>query len=227
MKKILVLEDDITMNKMISDILLMEGYQINSAFNREKAQLYLKNTVYDMAILDINLPDGSGYDVCCTIREKAQTAVLFLTANDLERDIIKGYELGAADYITKPFSNCVLRHKVRAIFELLENTVHENVHKIYDDGKLIIDFSSMNAALNGSDITFTPLEYRMLKVFTENNGIVLTRQRLIDILWDRQENYVDEHTLTATVSRIRGKLEKNGQKYIQTIYGMGYMFHND
>lgn len=224
MKQILIVEDDTTMNRMLSDILLSGGYRVTSAYTTTEALHCLQSAAYDLAILDINLPDGSGYEVCKAIRQNAPTAVIFLTANDLEQDMIKGYELGAADYITKPFPNSVLRHKVRAIFTMLENAEGKPAHKIYDDGRLVIDFSSMQAALNGEKIVFAPLEYRMLETFTANQGILLTRQKLLEKLWDSQENYVDEHTLTAAISRIRGKIEKDGVKYIQTVYGMGYMF---
>lgn len=224
MKQILIVEDDITMNKMLSNILLAEGYKVDSAVTASEAQRRFQSAAYDLAILDINLPDASGYEICKAIKKNAHTAVIFLTANDLEQDMIKGYELGAADYITKPFPNNVLRHKVKAIFSMLENAEKAPPHKVYDDGQLMIDFSSMRAALNGNEISFAPLEYRMLEVFTKNKGILLTRQKLLEKLWDSQENYVDEHTLTAAISRIRGKIEKSGNKYIQTVYGMGYMF---
>ena len=224
MKQILIVEDDTAMNKMLSNLLLAEGCSVTSAYTVTEAQHYFQSASYDLVILDINLPDGSGYEVCRIIRETSHTAVIFLTANDLERDMIKGYELGASDYITKPFSNSVLRHKVKAIFSLMEHAQKEPAHKIYDDGQLVIDFSSMRAALNGNEVIFAPLEYRMLEVFTKNKGILLTRKKLLENLWDSQENYVDEHTLTAAVSRIRGKIEKDGKKYIQTVYGMGYMF---
>jgi len=224
MKQILIVEDDTTMNRMLSNILLAEGYQVTSVYTVTEAQRCFQSAAYDLAVLDINLPDGSGYEVCKAIKGNAHTAVIFLTANDLEQDMIKGYELGAADYITKPFPNSVVRHKVRAIFSMLESTEKEPPHKIYDDGQLRIDFSSMQAALNGEKIAFAPLEYRMLETFVANKGIVLTRQKLLGKLWDSQENFVDEHTLTAAVSRIRSKIEKGGSKYIQTVYGMGYMF---
>lgn len=224
MKQILIAEDDFTMNKMLSNILLAEGYKVTSAYTVTEARHYFQVAAYDLAILDINLPDGSGYEICQAIKKNTHTAVIFLTANDLEQDMIKGYELGASDYITKPFPNSVLRHKVKAIFSMLESSEKEPLHKVYDDGQLMIDFSSMQAALNGNEIVFAPLEYRMLEVFTENKGILLTRQKLLENLWDSQENYVDEHTLTAAISRIRGKIEKSNNKYIQTVYGMGYMF---
>lgn len=224
MKQILIVEDDMTMNRMLSSILKGEGYQVTSAYTATQAKSCLQTAEFDLAVLDINLPDGSGYEVCRAIKEHAQTAVIFLTANDLEQDMIKGYELGAADYITKPFPNSVLRHKVKAIFSMLESVGKEPPHKVYDDGELRIDFSAMQASLSGKEIAFSPLEYRMLDVFIKNKGILLTRQKLLESLWDSQENYVDEHTLTAAISRIRGKIEKNGHKYIQTVYGMGYMF---
>ena len=221
MKQILMVEDDTTLNKMLSNILLAEGYKVTSACTVAEACQCLQQAIYDLVVLDINLPDGSGYEVCKISKEKAQTPVIFLTANDLEQDMIKGYELGAADYITKPFPNSVLRHKVKAIFAMLESAQKEPSHKIYDDGQLMIDFSSVRATFNGEEIVFAPLEYRMLEVFTRNQKILLTRQKLLESLWDSQENYVDEHTLTAAVSRIRGKIEKGGRKYIQTVYGWG------
>lgn len=227
MKQILIVEDDITLNRMLADILLAEGYKATSAYTAAEARHCIGAVAYDLAILDINLPDGSGYEVCKAIRRNTHTAVIFLTANDLEQDMIKGYELGAADYITKPFPNSVLRHKVKAIFSMLENTEKEPQHKVYDDGWLMIDFSSMRTTLDGDEIVLAPLEYRMLEIFTKNKGILLTRQKLLENLWDSQENYVDEHTLTAAISRIRGKIEKYGDKYIQTVYGMGYMFTGD
>lgn len=209
MKRILIVEDDMTMNKMLSDLLKAEGYKVTSSCTATEALHCFESSDYDLVILDINLPDGSGYDICKRMKADAHTAVIFLTANDLEQDMIKGYETGASDYITKPFSNSVLRHKVRAIFSLLESAEKEPPHKIYDDGMLVIDFSSVQASLDGKSIAFSPLEYRMLEVFINNKGILLTRQKLLENLWDSKDNYVDEHTLTAAISRIRGKIEKN------------------
>lgn len=226
MKSILIVEDDVTMNRMITNLLKSEEYEIDSVYTAKEANRKLNSKSYDLAILDINLPDGSGYEVCENIKYNyLNVAVMFLTANDLEKDMIKGYELGATDYITKPFSNIVLRHKVNAIFTLLENSKrNEMVHKIFDDGRLYIDFSSLKARVDGLDISLAPLEYRVLEVFVDNKGTLLTRQKLFEKLWDINENYIEEHTLTATISRIRTKIEKSERKYIQTVYGMGYMF---
>lgn len=224
MKQILIVEDDITLNKLLANLLTSDGYSVDTAFTAKDANKCIDGNHYDLIILDINLPDGSGYEICKSIKEKSCAAVIFLTANDLEQDMIKGYQTGAADYITKPFSNHILRCKVKAIFMILDHSDRLPDHMIYDDGYFFIDFSALNARLGKEEISFSPLEYRMLEVFIKNKGILLTRQRLFEILWDSQDNYVDEHTLTATISRIRGKIEKNGRKYIKTVYGMGYMF---
>lgn len=224
MKQILLVEDDRTLNRMVSGLLSAEGYLVTSAYTAGDTYMLLAANSYDLSILDVNLPDGTGWDICREIQQKSDTAVIFITANDLEQDMVKGYRLGAADYITKPFSNQILRHKVNAIFSLLDRAAKEPGHKVYSDGRLSIDFSSLNASICGREVIFSPLEYRIIEVFTLNKGILLTRGKLLEELWDSQDNYVAEHTLTAAISRIRGKIEQDGIKYIQTVYGMGYMF---
>lgn len=224
MKHILLVEDDETLNRMVSRLLRTEGYQVTSAYAAGEARRFLASKTYDLSILDVNLPDGTGWDICFEMQQTSDTAVIFLTANDLEQDMVKGYRLGAADYITKPFSNQILRHKINAIFSLMDHASKEPAHNIYSDGRLFIDFSALTSTLCGREILFSPLEYRILEVFTRNRGILLTRGKLLEELWDSQENYVAEHTLTAAISRIRGKIELEGIKYIQTVYGMGYMF---
>lgn len=161
---------------------------------------------YDLVLLDINLPDGSGYDLCRLIKpENPDTLVIFLTANDQESDQIRGYEVGAVDYITKPFSIGALLRKIRAMFAMLEQ--RGLAKDFYDDGTLFLDFSEQSAVLNGRSLTLSPMEYKMLSLFCKNPKQILTRQRLLERLWDADENYVDEHTLTTCISRIRGKIE--------------------
>ncbi len=148
--------------------------------------------------------------------------VIFLTANDQESDQIRGYEVGAVDYITKPFSIGALQRKIRAMFAMLEH--HRPAKDIYDDGVLFLDFSEQTASLNGKSLSLSSMEFKMLNLFCKNPKQVLTRGQLLERLWDTEENYVDEHTLTTTVSRIRSKIEADGQAYIKTIYGMGYQW---
>ena len=222
-KKILLVEDDGLLNKTLTYNLISEGYDTASALNAGAAAELLTQPEYDLVLLDINLPDGSGYDLCRLIKpENPDTLVIFLTANDQESDQIRGYEVGAVDYITKPFSIGVLLRKIRVMFAMLE---HRGMAKdFYDDGRLFLDFSEQSAALNGNPITLSPMEYKMLYLFCKNPKQILTRQRLLERLWDVDENYVDEHTLTTSISRIRGKIEADGDTYIKTIYGIGYQW---
>lgn len=135
--------------------------------------------------------------------------------------MLKGYELGADDYVTKPFHMSVFQKKLAA---LLGRIAPKNGGDFFDDGTLFINFSEMTAALAGKPLAFTPLEFRLLKVLVKNPKVVLTRQVLLEKLWDIEGNFVEEHALTAAVSRVRNKIEAGGQQYIKTVYGMGYLW---
>ena len=223
MKRILIVEDDALLNKTLAYNLISDGWDVTSALNARTAKNLLTERSYDLALLDINLPDGNGYDLCGLIKpEHPDTVVIFLTANDQESDQIQGYEAGAVDYITKPFSIGALQRKIRAMFAMLEH--HKPAKDLYDDGRLFLDFSEQSATLNGKPLTLSPMEYKMLYLFCKNPRQVLTRQRLLERLWDVDEKFVDEHTLTTSISRIRGKIEAEGDTYIKTIYGIGYQW---
>lgn len=220
--KILVVEDDQLLNNTLCYNLATEGYTVDSAMTKSAAEKSSKTQNYDLVVLDINLPDGNGFDLCREIKEYCpETAVIFLTANDMESDMLKGFELGADDYVTKPFPISVFRRKVAALLVRVKKQPSIN-H--YSDGNLYIDFSGMTASIAGHSVSFTPLEYRLLNVLTKNPKIVLTRQVLLEKLWDIDENFVDEHALTSAISRIRNKIEKKELQYIKTVYGMGYMW---
>ena len=220
--RILVVEDDRLLNSTLCYNLTTVGYQVDAALTKADAIGQTEKQNYELIVLDVNLPDGNGFDFCREIKERRpDTAVIFLTANDMESDMLKGFELGADDYVTKPFPISVFQKKVSA---LLSRITKQSGGDFYDDGKLLINFSELTAALSGQAVTFTPLEYRLLKVLTSNSKQVLTRGQLLEKLWDAEENYVDEHALTSAISRIRGKIEVNGYQYIKTVYGMGYMW---
>lgn len=223
MKQILIVEDDNLMNKTLAYNLASDDYAITNVLNARAAAEALKAKSFDLVLLDINLPDGNGYDLCRLIKpEHPDTVVIFLTANDQECDQIWGYEVGAMDYITKPFSIGALQRKVKAMFAMLEH--HKPAKDIYDDGSLFLDFSELTASLNGKPLTLSAMEYKMLNLFRKNPKQVLTRQQLLEKLWDVDEKYVDEHTLTTSISRIRSKIEADGGAYIKTVYGMGYQW---
>lgn len=220
--RILVVEDDRLLNNTLCYNLNTMGYTVDAALSKQAATYYIEKQEYDLIVLDVNLPDGNGFDFCREVKERhPDTAIIFLTANDMESDMLKGYELGADDYVTKPFHMSVFQKKLAV---LLGRIAKQSGGDCYDDGILSIDFSEMTAAISGKAIIFTPLEYRLLKVLTKNPKVVLTRQVLLEKLWDIDGNFVDEHALTVAVSRVRNKIEVSGQQYIKTVYGMGYMW---
>ena len=220
--RILVVEDDRLLNNTLCYNLNVMGYTVDAALSKQAAMCFIEKQDYDLIVLDVNLPDGNGFDFCQEAKERRpDVAVIFLTANDMESDMLKGYELGADDYVTKPFHMSVFQKKLAA---LLGRIAKQSGGDCYDDGSLFIDFSEMAAAISGEAIAFTPLEYRLLRVLAKNPKVVLTRQVLLEKLWDADGNFVDEHALTAAVSRVRNKIEKDGRQYIKTVYGMGYMW---
>ena len=220
--RILVVEDDRLLNNTLCYNLNTMGYTVDAALSKQAATNDIEKQDYDLIVLDVNLPDGNGFDFCRKAKERhPDTAIIFLTANDMESDMLKGYELGADDYVTQPFHMSVFQKKLAA---LLGRIAKQSGGDCYDDGILSINFSEMTAAISGEAISFTPLEYRLLKVLTKNPKAVLTRQILLEKLWDIDGNFVDEHALTAAVSRVRNKIEAGGRQYIKTVYGMGYMW---
>ncbi|MDD2971949.1 MAG: response regulator transcription factor [Lachnospiraceae bacterium] len=220
--KLLVVEDDRLLNNTLCYNLSAAGYTVDAAMTKSVAKQYCEKQDYDLIVLDVNLPDGDGFDFCKEIKEyRPDTAVIFLTARDMESDQLRGFELGADDYVTKPFPMSVFQKKVTA---LLARISKQNGGECYEDGNLFINFSEMTATLAGQSIVFTPMEYRLLKVLTKNAQIVLTRQVLLEKLWDTDGNFVDEHALTSAMSRVRNKIETGTMQYIKTVYGMGYMW---
>ena len=223
MKKLLIVEDDLVLNRTLAYNLTEEKYDEISAMGFAEAVECLKKTEFDVALLDVNLPDGNGLSLCEEIRGRGQeTYIIFLTANDKESDMLAGYAAGAADYVTKPFSVAVLIKKLAAVFETMELRMPRR--DVFDDGNLKIDFSAQSASLGGKPLEFTPKEYRTLHLFVKNPQIILTKRRILEQLWDIDGDFVDEHTLATVISRIRKKIEANGDKYIKTAYGMGYQW---
>ena len=223
MKRIFFVEDDLSLINGLSFAMKKQGYEVDvSRTSLEAEQLWMDGK-YDLVILDVSLPDGSGYDLCRKIRQTSKVPIIFLTAADEETDIIMGLDIGGDDYITKPFVIGALQRKIKAMFAMLEH--HRPAKDIYDDGRLFLDFSEQTATLNGKALSLSPMEFKMLNLFRKNPKQVLTRQHLLEKLWDVDERFVDEHTLTTSISRIRSKIEADGgAPYIKTIYGMGYQW---
>lgn len=223
MLTILIVEDDITLNNGIMLSLRQSDVNIEKAYDIKQAKQILSEKKIDLIILDINLPDGSGLDLCREIRQTSSIPIIFLTANDLEVDVVTGFELGGDDYITKPFSLMILRARVMALLRRSQNSKANNRFLIDD---MVFDFDTMEFTKNGESFVLTKTEQKLLKIFLVNKGNILSRSQLIDKIWTDGAEYVDENALTVAVSRLRNKIESapTSPKYIKTIYGMGYMW---
>ncbi|WP_330362469.1 response regulator transcription factor [[Clostridium] dakarense] len=221
-KNILIIEDDETLNKGIMLTLRQNDINIIQAFDLNEGRKMFNKEQIDLIILDVNLPDGNGFDFCKEIRGISQVPIIFLTACDMEIDIVSGLELGADDYITKPFSLMILRARVNVILRRQSNNKN---NKVTIDN-MNFNFDKMEFKKGNNIITLSKTEQKLLKILVSNHGQVLTRNQLIDSIWSEESEYVDENALTVNIKRLREKIEdkKSSHKYIKTVYGIGYTF---
>ena len=222
MFNILVCDDDKEIVDAIDIYLSQEGYHILKAYDGLQAIEIMKKEEVHLILLDIMMPNLDGIRATRKIRETSSVPIIMLSAKSEDVDKILGLNIGADDYVTKPFSVTVLCKKVAAVFANLE--LRTPRHDLFDDGFLKIDFSEQSASLAGESLDFTPKEYRTLFLFVKNPRIILTKRQILEKLWDIDGDFVDEHTLTTIISRIRKKIETDERKYIKTAYGMGYQW---
>ena len=221
MKRVLIIEDDKILNRGVGFALKREGYDILSAYNKYEGKQLILNNKIDFLLLDINLPDGNGLELCNEIREKVTFPIVFFTANDTEEDMLKGFECGGDDYISKPFSVEVLKYKVNAI--LKRNITNKNIFEYKD---LKINFDKMIVLINDNEVNLTVTEFKLLELLAKNKGKVITKEVFLEKIWDNNGNFVDENTLSVNIRRLRKKIEKDSKKpkYIETVFGIGYTF---
>ena len=219
MANIFLLEDDKILSKGISIALKKDEHTITAVYGYLEALKQYQKQKYDLFLLDINLPDGSGLEFCKKVRETAETPVLFLTANDTEEDMLGGFSAGCDDYISKPFPIEVLRKKVLAI---LKRTLGEKNRIKYKD--LEVDTDKCLVLMNGQETHLTSTEYKLLLYLMGNKGRVVTKAMLLEQLWDIDGNFVDDNTVRVNIKRLRQKLNDEKQEYIVTVFGMGYTF---
>jgi DNA-binding response OmpR family regulator len=219
---ILIVEDDKSLNRGIALVFNQDGMNIMQAYDLKTAREIFAASNVDLIILDINLPDGNGLDFCKAVRASSNVPILFLTANDMEIDIVTGFELGGDDYITKPFSLMVLRARVMTALRKANAKADNRV--MFDD--MIFDFDKMEFSKSGQAIQLSKTEQKLLRKLTANKGNILTREQLMESLYTNEAEFVDENALTVTVKRLRGKIEDNPASplYIKTVYGLGYIW---
>lgn len=221
MINILVVEDDRGLREGIELALQRKEFRFTlcDSISRAKEEIMAKPD-FDLVLLDINLPDGSGYDLLKEIKAAGDIPVVILTANDLEIDEVRGLELGAEDYISKPFSLMVLRARID---KALKNAGRRKKES-YRFGELFFCFEDMQVRRGEEEISLSRTEMKLLRILVENRNIVLSREKLIDRIWTDEAEYVDENALSVTVNRLRTKLRENGEGHLQTVYGKGYIW---
>lgn len=218
--KILIIEDDIALSNGIILALKNDNYMFEQARSLCEATIKMSEQSFELLILDINLPDGNGLTFLSGIRKNSAMPIIILTANDLETDVVSGLELGADDYITKPFSLMVLRARVNNQIRK-KQLFKANIIQIND---FLFDFGKMEFSKRGNVFELSKTEQKLLRILVESKGITLSRADLMDRVWTDGSEYVEENALSVTIKRLRDKVEDipAEPKYIKTIYGIGY-----
>lgn len=217
MTNILLLEDDETISFGIGAVLNKKGYEVLNCPSIAKGKLAFSQEI-SLVLLDLNLPDGTGYEFCKWVKEQRDVPIIFLTVRDGAKDIIKGLDMGGDDYITKPFHLSVLESRMKAV---LRRASKETVNPPeLSCGPIRINLDKMEVQMQGNSIPLTAAEYRLLLVLMENKGKTLPRTLLLEKLWDAEGNFVNDNTLTVTMKRLREKLGQPEE--IKTVRGIGY-----
>lgn len=219
MNKILLVEDDKSIVSSLVEFLKYEGYNVKHTNGQTKALEMLEEEKFDLVLLDITLAEGNGFSTCSAIKGMYEIPVIFLTASGDEYSTVTGFNLGADDYISKPFRPRELISRIKNILRLTGNS--SNIIKIED---ISIDTVKGIVIKNGNDLFLSALEYKLLLVFINNRGVVLSRMKLLETIWDVSGEFVNDNTLTVYIKRLREKIENDPQNptIIKTIRGLGY-----
>lgn len=217
-EKIFLLEDDVFLRDGLCELLGKEGYLVTSASSVKEAEGIIKEKDFSLIILDVLLPDGNGFDLCGRIRALGiNTPILFLTACDDEIQIVRGLDSGADDYVTKPFKLLEFMSRVRAL--LRRNSVTR-----FKSRDISLDINKTSVTKNGESIELTKTEFQILSMLIQSKGVIVTRNALLENIWDIDGNFIDDNTLSVHISRLR---EKIGPGYIATVRGIGYRWEEE
>ncbi len=218
MNHILIVEDDDTLRDGLDAALTTDSITTQTAENLAEARQKLDENSYDLILLDCNLPDGSGVDLCREITACRDVPVIFLTVRDAEIDEVTAFRAGACDYVKKPFSLTILTERINAALR------KKSQNNIYEDAHFRFDFTTLTFSVDGKKLNLSSAEQKLLAIFTKNKGRILERQTLIEKIWGTVD-YIDENALSVTVKRLRNKLNlKDLPDCIGTVYGLGYIW---
>ncbi len=217
MARILLVEDDKSIVENLKAFLCKEGFDVEAAMTQEAALEMAAETKYDLLLLDISLPDGNGYAVCRAVKARRDTPVIFLTASGDEYSVVTGFDVGADDYIAKPF-------RPRELVSRIKNVLRRRHPAALSFGGITVDTTRSVVTRDGVEIALSALEYRLLLVFFNHKGMVLTRNQLLEEIWNIAGEFVGDNTLTVYIKRLRDKIERDPQdpEIIRTVRGLGY-----
>lgn len=220
-----LLEDDYAIATGLCYSLENEGYSVTHASGVKQAIDIINKEKFSLYILDLTLPDGSGYDVCKEIKKQGDLPVIFLTAYDDEVNVVMGFEFGADDYISKPFRLKELLVRIKSVLRRYNNETADGVIKFKD---LTVNTNEAKVYKDSNEIILTAMEYRLLLILLNNRGKVLSRTQLLENIWDVDGDFVEDNTLTVYIKRLRDKIEEepNRPLIIKTVRGLGYMIDN-
>ena len=224
MIKILFVEDDLPLALGIEYTLKQEGFDVTHAKNLEEAREKYKALDFNIVLLDVMLPDGSGYDFCREVRKESEVPIIFMTACDEEVNVVLGLDMGGDDYVTKPIRVKELISRINAVLRRKGITNNKSSEEIIKSGSILIEPLKYKVYKNGVNIDLTAIEYKLLLILIKNKGNAIERVTLLEKLWDVDGNFVDGNSLTVYIKRLREKIEddiKNPQ-YIETVRGIGY-----
>ena len=219
MERILLVEDDGAIVAALSQFLLSEGFVVQTASGQAEALAAIEAAEFDLVLLDVGLKDGNGFSVCSAVKQRTKSAVIFLSASGDEYSVVTGLDLGADDYIAKPFRPRELISRIRSV---LRRT--GRAQSVIELGSVRVDTDRAAATKNGLDLNLSALEYRLLLVFLNHRGVTLSRAKLLEEIWDVAGDFVNDNTLTVYIKRLREKLEDDPQEplLIRTVRGVGY-----
>ena len=218
--RLLIIEDDTDLREGLSFSFSSDGYEVTEVATKAEGLREIKKNVYRMVLLDCNLPDGTGFELCREVRSFSNLPIVMLTARDTELDEIQALELGVNDYMSKPFSLGVLKARVKRILQEKTETAR------IVTGSLTIDQNTCKVWKHGEEIQLSKLEYRLLRYLIENKNHILSKEQILEKIWDCDGKYVDNNTVSVNISRLRTKLEEDASKptRIKTVHGIGYIW---
>ena len=220
MASILIVEDDTDLREGLSFSFSNDGHHVEEAETKKDGLRKIANGCFDIILLDCNLPDGTGFELCKEVRSYSNIPIIMLTARDTELDEIKALELGVNDYLSKPFSLGVLKARMKRILQ--EKTKSTKIVT----GPLSIDQSTCKVYKRGEEVGLSKLEYRLLLYLIENRNHILSKEQILDKIWDSDGKYVDSNTVSVNISRLRTKIEDDASNpaWIKTVHGIGYIW---